>query len=308
MQSRLTIAKTSWVLGGGAVASSAVAVYALASMPSEFPTSCENESPSWSNQQFLPRFCNLTRILTPLHQAAQLLPFDQEWSDMQPEQIPEKLEIIYGDLLKQGQAAAESDRLSEALAIVAGIPANSRHHVMAEKLQQDWSQELIQTAANHYQKAELDMALSILDAVPATSPLHLRATELKENWLQDATLLAQADLAKDSRDWEIVIDSLKSLEDKPLYHSLVVQDLLQQAIEQRFKPDTSMLKLAVVNAETEPSAVEPAPETKAPAPIANLSNTNAIAAPTDSVIDLEQALEWAKPPAPIASGKDLMLN
>ena len=175
-----------------------------------------------------------------------------QWSDQlrsheQSDKLPSKMEAVYADLLNQAQAAASRDQLPEAVTTVAGIPKNSQHYELVKKLQEDWSQELMRQASNHIQQAEIAPAIALLNSIPETSQWHDRSVELKQRWSQQAKLFDQAVAAKSAADWQWTIDAIKSLEGSPLYNSLPVQELLQQAMTKRYEPDAALLKIAAAD-------------------------------------------------------------
>ncbi len=183
---------------------------------------------------------------------------NHQWSDQlqshgQSDKLPSKMEAVYADLLNQAQAAASRDQLTVAVTTVAGIPKNSQHYELVQKLQEEWSQELVRQATNHIQQGEIAPAIALLDSIPDTSQWHDRSVELKQRWSQQAKLFNQAVAAQSAEDWPGVIDAIKSLEGSPLYNSLPVQELLQQAMIQRYEPDASLLQIAAVDAPPMPS-------------------------------------------------------
>lgn len=169
---------------------------------------------------------------------------DQLQSQEQSDKLPSEMEAVYADLLNQAQAAASRDQLTEAVNTVAGIPKNSQHYELVQQLQEDWSQELMRQATSHIQQAEVAPAIALLDSIPETSQWHDRGTELSQRWSQQAKLFNRATAAKSAADWQGVIDAIKSLEGSPLYNSLPVQELLQQAMTKRYEPNAALLKIA----------------------------------------------------------------
>ncbi len=187
---------------------------------------------------------------------------EHQWSNQlqsqeQSDKLPSEMESVYADLLNQAQAAASRDQLTEALNTVAGIPKNSQHYELMQQLQEDWSQELMRQATNHIQQAEVAPAIALLNSIPETSQWHDRGAELRQRWSQQAKLLNQAVAAKSAEDWQGVIDATKSLEGSPLYNSLPVQELLQQAMTKRYEPDAALLKIATADAPMIPTVVPP---------------------------------------------------
>jgi hypothetical protein len=176
--------------------------------------------------------------------------FDLQWGDRKPNQLPRKMEAMYDDLLNQAQASASRDHFTEAISTIAGIPKNSRHYETAQQLQEDWSRELMRQASNQWQQAQMKAAISTLSHIPATSQLGDRVTELKQRWKQQAIVLERAISAKKAGDWQKVIDTVRSLEGSPMYHSLPVQALLQQAITNLYEPDHTLLQIATADLPT----------------------------------------------------------
>lgn len=178
----------------------------------------------------------------------------QQWSDRVVEhlpfnkhsdQLPKEVETTYAELLNRAQAAASRDQLTTAVEVVAGIPKNSQHYEVAQQLEEDWSKELVQQATNRFQQADVKTSIALLDKIPETSQWHDRGTELKQQWKQQAQLLSQAKSAKTAQDWQKTINAIKALEGTPLYNSLPVQELLQQAMINRYEPDPVLLQIAI---------------------------------------------------------------
>lgn len=186
-----------------------------------------------------------------------------QWSDRfveqlkvsQPaEKLPQEVETTYSELLNRAQAAASRDQLTIAVETVSGIPKNSQSYEVAQQLEEDWSKELVRQATNHFQQAEVTTSIALIDKIPESSDWHDRGTELKQQWKKQAELLNQAKSAKSSEDWQGTINAIKSLEGTPLYHSLPVQELLQQAMINRYEPDPALLQIAVEDAPMMPQS------------------------------------------------------
>jgi len=187
---------------------------------------------------------------------------NQQWSDRvleklqdnkQPDKLPKEVETNYSELVNQAQAAASRDQLAAAVETVAGIPKNSQHYEVAQQLEEDWSKELVRQATNHFQQAEVRTSIALIDKIPETSQWHDRGTELKQRWKQQAKLFNQAMAAKSAQDWQGTINAIKALEGSPLYNSLPVQELLQQAMIKRYEPDPALLQIAVEDAPMMPT-------------------------------------------------------
>ncbi len=178
------------------------------------------------------------------------------------------METVYSNLLEQAQASAKQNQFTQAITTLAGIPKNSRHYEMAQQLQEDWSQELVGQASSSYQQAQLTTAITTLSAIPATSRSHDRAMELQNRWKQQSAQLNRAIAAKKSGDWQAEINAIQSLEGTPLYQTLPVQELLQQAISNRYEPDPTLLRIAT--ADLPPASATPSQATPSQANIGQL--------------------------------------
>jgi hypothetical protein len=237
-----------WVLKSGAIASSTVAVcsyinasavgvaqpdaeLAVSSQPPELTTSEHAKQAHPSDQ------------ITPTIKSAPDA-FLLDALGIESRSLPSSIEKTYSQLLKQAQTMASHDRYTEALATASGIPKNSQSYNLAQQLQEDWSQELLQRAVGNCQKGQVTTAIAMLNTIPPTSEQHSRATELRNRWQQQASALNQAIVAKKSANWQKVADSLKLIEGTPLYQSAPVQTLLQQSIQNLYSPDSSLLGLA----------------------------------------------------------------
>ena len=168
-----------------------------------------------------------------------------QWSDRSNNPLPDKMEAVYGDLLTQAQALVARSQFTQAVDLIGGIPKNSRHYGMAQQLQEDWSRELLRQATSECEQAHMGKALSMLDAIPSTNQVHDRVAELQQRWSKQGTVLQRAIALKQAGDWQGVTDTIKALEGAPMYQSLLVQGLLQQAMTQLYKPDAAMLQIAM---------------------------------------------------------------
>lgn len=180
-----------------------------------------------------------------------------QWSELEKlqinqhsDQLPKDVETTYSELLNRAQSAASRDQLTAAVETVAGIPKNSQYYEVAQELEEDWSKELVRQATTHFQQAEVSTSIALIDKIPETSQWHDRVSELKQQWKKQAQLLNQAKSAKSAEDWQGTINAIKALEGTPLYNSLPVQELLQQAMINRYEPDPALLKIAIEDAPT----------------------------------------------------------
>ncbi|BAU10377.1 hypothetical protein LEP3755_08610 [Leptolyngbya sp. NIES-3755] len=179
---------------------------------------------------------------------------DQLKASQPAEKLPQEVETTYSELLNRAQAAASRDQLTTAVETVSGIPKNSQYFEMAQQLEEDWSKELVRQATNHFQQAEVTTSIALIDKIPESSEWHDRGIELKQQWKKQADLLKQAKSAKSTEDWQGTINAIKAMEGTPLYHSLPVQELLQQAMINRYEPDPALLQIAVEDAPMMPQS------------------------------------------------------
>lgn len=187
--------------------------------------------------------------------------FNLQWGNRRVNQLPEKIEAVYASQLEKAQSLVDRERLAQAVSTITGIPKNSRHYGKAQRLQEDWSQELMRRAKNYYQQGQIKAAMTLLTAIPSTSPLHDRVSELRQNWSQQAKILNQALVARKIGDWQTTISALQSLEGLPIYNSVLVQDLLQQAMMKLYEPDKTLLEIATADLPTVQSPAIAPPET-----------------------------------------------
>lgn len=183
-----------------------------------------------------------------------------QWGRQTANQLPEKIEAVYASQLEKAQSLVDREQLAQAVSTITGVPKNSRYYGKAQKLQDDWSEELMRRAKNHYQQGQIKAAMTLLMAIPATSPMSDRVTELRQNWSRQARILNQALSARKSGDWQTTISALQSLEGLPIYNSVLVQDLLQQAMMELYEPDKTLLEIATSDLPTVDSPIAP-PET-----------------------------------------------
>lgn len=186
--------------------------------------------------------------------------FNLQWGDRSPAKLPKNVEDLYNNLLQQAQTSASRDQFAEATTTLAGIPKNSRHYEIAQQLQADWSRELLRQATNQWQQAQVKTAISTLNAIPSTSQINDRKLELRQRWKQQAIALEQALAAKEVRNWQGAINALKALEGSPIYHSLTVQELLQQSMAKLYEPDQTFLQIATADLPTVQTPAVAAPE------------------------------------------------
>ncbi len=242
----------SQLLNSGAIVCSAMIIYgwtqAAASesdqptcdaRPPAAPTVTEDCAPPIS----LATLSNVPEQLLNLH-------WGQRRSEQASQPLPTDMENLYGQRLEQAQAAANHEQFSQAINQVVGIPKNSSHYELAQRLQADWSREIVRQATDRFQKAQMKPALTLLATLPPDSVVAEQAQELQEQWQKQEGLWQQAIAAKARGDWQGVITTLKSLEETPLYQSLPVQDLMQHAVTELYEPDQKLLKVAMVDLPT----------------------------------------------------------
>ncbi|XGV97370.1 MAG: hypothetical protein ACAF41_32205 [Leptolyngbya sp. BL-A-14] len=246
------------VLERGVLACSALALYGW-SQPSVSEPAIPHDCETAAKVSSAASRCLFIAQKPTSNAAPENLTTDQ-WSDRTSDRLPDKMEAVYGDLITQAQALVDRTQLTQAVDLVAGIPKNSQHYGMAQQLQEDWSRELLRQATGECQQGRVGKALSMLNTIPSNSQLHTRITELRQRWSNQDKILQTAIALKQSGDWQGVIDTIKALEGAPMYQSLLVQGLLQQAVTQLYKPNSAMLQVATEDLPTAQPAVVP-PET-----------------------------------------------
>jgi hypothetical protein len=296
------------LIGGGAIVCSTMVLWAQSSPPGVSGTECNNNSANdapCSSDQSKPiqedhGYGNVVPIIA---NALSNLPAQLHWSDGQSSRLPDSMETVYDNLLKQAQVSADSDRLSDAVALIAGIPKNSQHYEKAQRLQNDWSQELLRRAIDRCQQGDIKTAISMLNEIPSSSPQQSRVAELEEYWTEQAALLAQATAARDAGNWQETVSALESLEGTLIYNSLPVQRLLQQAISERFQPDAALSQMASTTPSS--SAGYTSRQVMAIPVVATQQTASVESMPgnPDLEIGLSQAIAWAQPSAPLVASR-----
>jgi cell wall-associated NlpC family hydrolase len=172
-------------------------------------------------------------------------------------QLPKELETLYSDTLAQAQALAEKNQFAQAIAQSSGIPKNSSSYDTAQKLHDEWGQELLRQATSHYQKANLIPAIALLNAIPRHHQLYQQATELKLLWKPQLATLNRAIAAQNGGDWQGAIRNAQVLEGTPIYHSVIVQGLIQNATIQRYEPSAVLVQVATADLPSMQPAIAP---------------------------------------------------
>lgn len=254
------------ILGGGAIACSAVVVTQwLPSFEVQLPGNfCQNEpepnptsTGAAGDRGTVSQKCSPGRMLALLESLPER--FKLQWSQSRSAQLPHSIERKYQQLLEQARTLAAEDRVAEAIVLMNAIPKNSRYFDLAYQMQETWSQDALYEATSHYQQAELTAALKLLDAIPATSSQYPQVTQLKQKWQQDAAQMQRAIAASQTGDWQKVIQQLEAFQETPLFQSLPVQELLQQAMTKVLEPDPAMLQIAFTMDSTSLSATPLSP-------------------------------------------------
>jgi hypothetical protein len=292
------------ILGSGAIVCSAMVIWAQHAAPEVGIDNCGNElatPPSAEKRSNRAQHCSDKKATPMISNAPGFLPLSALWSNIrgiQSSRLPGKMEAVYSKLLEQAQAAANRNQLVNAVASVAGIPKNSQHYAMAQQLQEDWSQELLQRATNYYQQADLARAIALLKAIPPTSQRYAHAAEMQGRWSQEAALFKQAAAARSARNWQGVINALKTLEGRPLYNTPPVQELLQLAMKKLFEPDAALMQLASATSESSTAlAIPMTAPSSLPSEMDSLpaSEMEALPSPSDLGVDVDRAMEWTQP-------------
>ncbi|EKQ69972.1 hypothetical protein OsccyDRAFT_0226 [Leptolyngbyaceae cyanobacterium JSC-12] len=241
------------ILEYGTLACSAIIVYGWVNS-SVFKTeisNCKKQSQSTStvspekdnHKAELTKHCLQKASLATAYDIPRQL-FNIQWRWSESILLPKNTEAVYDELLLQAQSLASRNQFAEAIKLLAGVPKNSRHYQTVQQLEEDWSRELFRQANEHYQHAQIVTAIARLDAIPSMSQLHSRSMELRQRWSSHHRLVNQAIAANKSGNWQGAIQAIQSLEGTPVYHSVTVQSLLQQAMAEFYKPDATFLEVA----------------------------------------------------------------
>ncbi|MBE9010683.1 hypothetical protein IQ250_10730 [Pseudanabaenaceae cyanobacterium LEGE 13415] len=162
-------------------------------------------------------------------------------------QISSDVEDLYQDLLEQAQTDAQHDRLSEAMVAITSIPSNSRHHIAAQQLREQWSKDLLRFAQNAYSKGQPREAIELLKAIPPSTSTSVQAKSLQTNWGRQLQRLEQAEIAYSNSNWGQALRFLESLKNTALYTSPRVQEMLQQSIAAAFHPGDAATEISMTD-------------------------------------------------------------
>lgn len=281
------------VFEGGAIACSAVALWSWTTSSHPIPPSlCQPTPPQNSpHRQTRQPNCSSSKSI----RQSGILPaalFNLGWGR---DRLSPDLEQVYTQVLADAQKMADQNRLPDAILALGGIPKNSQKFTLAQQMQNDWAQELLQQATQHYSQADLKTALKLLASIPTTSPSFQQAKTLSAQWRQEASWLYQAQASAQAGRWQAVLNALKRLEDRPLYQSTLVQTLLQSMLSRVYQPDDRLLR-ATSSLSSSAAAIR-IQMPKIPA-VANSLET----IPDSNKLEIEttQALTWAQPQKPSA--------
>lgn len=275
------------VFEGGAIACSAIAIWGWITAPQPASTACESTPPQDSDRPMSrPTRCRLP----PQIGRAGMLPgnlLNLHWGR---DRLSPDLEQVYAKVLTQAQAMVDRDRVPEAILALGGIPKNSQQFPLAQQLQNEWAQDLLEQATQRYAQADLKPALQLLQSIPATSPAFSEAQALSQQWRQEADWFNQAQAAVQAGQWQGVMRSLQRLEGSSLYHSSRVQTMLQLAMSQAFAPDRRLVEVAASNTETTVTS-----QPKIPTVQSSSTTLDSLPNPTQLEIKTDKALTWAQP-------------
>jgi hypothetical protein len=245
------------VLATGTVVCSAIAFYGWA-QPSTHSSNCNHQpqgTPPKSTTDIQQQCAAEGKPIVTGNTPERLLHL--LWGNRGTEQLPKEIEASYESRLQQSQKLADREQFAPALSMIAGIPTNSHHYQAAQQFQEDWSQELLERANRAWKKAEVNSAQTLLKAIPETSSLRNRVMEMQTRLSQQTKTWNRAIAAQKSNNWQGTINAIKELEGTPLYNSLAVQNLLQEAIVKLYEPDQNMLQIATMDLSTNPALIAP---------------------------------------------------
>jgi serine/threonine-protein kinase len=111
--------------------------------------------------------------------------------------------------LAQAQALAESNRLKDAILAASEIAEGHSAHEESQRLVGEWSERILELAAEQYQGGKLENAVAMAEAIPETSSVHEQAqaqiVSWNQEWEADEGLLKTAQEAVDRGEWQAAI-------------------------------------------------------------------------------------------------------
>jgi hypothetical protein len=136
----------------------------------------------------------------------------------------------YQAWLTQGQAFANQDKFSEAIAHLRQIPPPAAIYPVAQKIINQTAQQILNAASQHYLKGELDRAISLVQMTPKSSTLYQesqhKVKQWKQSWQKDKNHFANAAKAKAKSTYVQVIK-----ESEQIKHPYWKQKVLPLVIE-----------------------------------------------------------------------------
>jgi soluble cytochrome b562 len=160
--------------------------------------------------------------------------------------------------LAQAEALAANNQIPQAIAILLDYPTDSPEFAKAKSLMDQWSQQILDQAAQQFQAGEWDKAQATLQSLPlkapATAVVQGLQTQWQAEWQQNETLVKAAQTALEKGEWQVAQESLAKVSATP-YWQKKVEPLQKQA-------ETGASE--AIAAEPEPPLVE---EVSTPAPI-----------------------------------------
>ncbi|NJO50103.1 MAG: protein kinase [Leptolyngbyaceae cyanobacterium RM2_2_4] len=114
---------------------------------------------------------------------------------------------LLGDCqLAQAQALAANNQLKDAILAVSEIAENHSAHEESQRLVGEWSEQILQLAADQYQGGKLENAIAMANAIPENSSVYEQAQAQIASWNQawgtDEGLVKSAQEAIDRGEWQ----------------------------------------------------------------------------------------------------------
>lgn len=116
----------------------------------------------------------------------------------------------YQQDLAAAKQLAEAGQFRQALEKATSIAATSSAYREAQQLVSQWSDRVVNIAAEYYQKGDVDGAVAALREIPTASPVYAytqkTAAQWRNEWQDNQTLLEAAQQAIDTGNWQQAIE------------------------------------------------------------------------------------------------------
>jgi serine/threonine-protein kinase len=135
-------------------------------------------------------------------------------------------------VLAQASQLASANNFEAAIAALDAITPTNPAHADAQKLMQQWGDQLIQQATEKYQKGDFTSAIAMLKDLPPSlnAKVQPKLEQWQETWEANQNELQSAQFAMESGNWKDALESADKIDtsDSPYWQKLVSQ-LRQEA-------------------------------------------------------------------------------